>query len=101
LHRSAYCLLSHVGRGKPELLESLVRNADDLPDPKLRDMIKFALICSRNPQALTDPDYASLRQHGLNQSEVVEIIAMSAFAVYANIMADATAMESDQMFDTI
>ena len=64
-------------------------------------MIKFALICSRNPQALTDPDYASLRQHGLNQSEVVEIIAMSAFAVYANIMADATAMESDQMFDTI
>jgi hypothetical protein len=29
----------------------------------------------------------------------MEIIAMSAFAVYANIIADATAMEADQMFD--
>jgi len=26
---------------------------------------------------------------------------MSAFAVYANIIADATAMEPDQMFDTV
>jgi hypothetical protein len=29
----------------------------------------------------------------------MEIIAMSAFAVYANIIADATAMEADLMFD--
>jgi hypothetical protein len=31
----------------------------------------------------------------------MEIIAISAFAVYANIIADATAMESDQMFSTL
>jgi hypothetical protein len=31
----------------------------------------------------------------------MEIIAMSAFAVYANIIDDATAMDSDQMFDTL
>ena len=64
-------------------------------------MIKFAVNCSRNPKALTDNDHDSLRQHGLNQSEIMEIIAMSAFAVYANIIADATAMESDQMFSTL
>ena len=29
----------------------------------------------------------------------MELIAMSAFAVYANIIADATAMEPDEMFD--
>ena len=57
-------------------------------------MMKFALKCSRDPQGLTEDDYESLRQHGLNQSEIMEIIAMSAFAVYANIIADATAMEA-------
>jgi hypothetical protein len=31
----------------------------------------------------------------------MELIAMSAFAVYANIIADATAMEPDEMFETI
>jgi hypothetical protein len=31
----------------------------------------------------------------------MEIIAMSAFAVYANIIADATAMEPDQIFDVL
>ena len=33
--------------------------------------------------------------------EIMEIIAMSAFAVYANIIADATAMEADPMFNTL
>jgi alkylhydroperoxidase family enzyme len=86
---------------KPPLLESLVQNVDNIPDSKLRDMIKFALKCSREPQAITDNDYASLRRHGLNQGEILEIIAMSAFAVYANIIADATAMEADRMFNTL
>jgi hypothetical protein len=31
----------------------------------------------------------------------MEIIAMSAFAVYANIIADATAMGPDQIFDVL
>ena len=64
-------------------------------------MIQFALKCSRDSKALTEPDYESLRQHGLNTSEIMEIIAMSAFAVYANIIADATAMEADPSFNTL
>jgi hypothetical protein len=31
----------------------------------------------------------------------MEIIAMAAFAVYANIIADATAMEADEKFDAL
>lgn len=86
---------------KPDLLESLVRDIHTIPNQKLRDMIVFAVNCSRNPKALTDTDYDSLRQHGLNKPEIMEIIAMSAFAVYANIIADATAMEADPMFNTV
>jgi len=50
---------------------------------------------------VTLDDYSRLSALGLNQSEVVELVAMSAFAVYANIIADATAMEPDKMFDTL
>jgi uncharacterized peroxidase-related enzyme len=101
-----YCTAAHIAccrmlGVKPDLLESLVRDVNNLPDPKLRDMIKFSVKCSRNPQGMSDTDYESLRAHGLNQPEIMEIIAMSAFAVYANIIADATAMESDEMFNKL
>jgi hypothetical protein len=35
--------------------------------------------------------------HG-RQSEIMEVIAMAALAVYANTIADATGMASDEMF---
>ena len=101
-----YCTAAHVACCRmlgvtPTVLEDLVRDVNGLSDPKVRDMILFALKCSRNPQSLTEEDYAQLRQHGLKQSEIMEVIAMSAFAVYANIIADATAMDQDEMFATV
>jgi uncharacterized peroxidase-related enzyme len=101
-----YCAAAHLAccrmlGVKPELLDSLVRDIHSIPDPKLRDMILFAVKCSRAPQSLTEADYETLRQHGLKQSEIMEVIAMSALAVYANIIADATAMEADTMFNTL
>jgi uncharacterized peroxidase-related enzyme len=101
-----YCTAAHIACCRmlgvtPELLKQLVEGTDKLEDSKLRDMINFALKCSRNPQSLGEDDYDTLRGHGLKQSEIVEIIGMAAFAVYANIVADATAMDSDEMFDSI
>jgi alkylhydroperoxidase family enzyme len=61
-------------------------------------MILFGLKCSREPQDISEADYEKLRQHQLGQSEILELIAMSALAVYANILADATEMEADAMF---
>jgi len=45
-----YCTAAHIAccrmlGVKPELLESLVRSVTTIPDPKLRDMIQFALKC--------------------------------------------------------
>jgi alkylhydroperoxidase family enzyme len=56
---------------------------------------------SRDPRALTHADFNKLKKHGLIQSEIVELIAMSGLAVYANVIADATAMEADAIFDQI
>ena len=84
----------------PQILEELVRDVNNLPEEKLRTIVIFAIKCSRDPQSLTEKDYEQLRQHGLGHPEIIEIIAMSAFAVYANIIADATAMNPDEMFNS-
>ena len=94
----ACCRMLGVSAG---LIEDLVRDVNSIQDIKLRDMILFALKCSRNPQSLSEGDFKQLRDHGLTQSGIVEAIAMSAFAVYANIIADTTAMSPDEMFDTL
>lgn len=101
-----YCIAAHIACCRmlgvsPQLLEDLVRDVNNLPEEKLRSIIQFGLKCSRDPQSLTEKDYEQLRQHGLGHSEIIELIAMSAFAVYANIIADATAMNPDEMFNRI
>ncbi len=82
-------------------IERLVRDVTTIPDPVLRDMVGFSLKCARDPKSLAKADYDLLTGHGLNQSEIVELVAMSGLAVYANIMADATAMEPDKMFTSL
>jgi uncharacterized peroxidase-related enzyme len=101
-----YCEAAHLACCRmlgvnPKHLEVLVRDVKTTADPKLRDIILFALKCSKDPQNLSDADCAQLRKHGLKQSETVEVVAMSALAVYANIIADALAIESDAMFNDV
>jgi len=88
----------NVARGSWEAVKNILAA---VPDPKLRHMIAFAVKCSRNPQSLSPEDYSVLRAHGLSESEILQVIGMAAFAVYANIMADATAMQNDEMFETV
>jgi uncharacterized peroxidase-related enzyme len=101
-----YCRAAHIACCRmlgvdPEVLEQLVKNADNLPDQKIRDMIKFGRKSARDPRSLTQADYDTLRARDLKEPEIMELIAMSAFAVYANIIADATAMNPDEMFTTL
>ena len=101
-----YCTAAHVACCRmlgvdPLLLEELVSDVNRISNARVRSLVLFALKCSRDPQSLTEADFEELRQHGLKQSGIMEVIAMSAFAVYANIIADATAMSPDEMFETV
>lgn len=101
-----YCAAAHIAccrmlGVRPELLDALVRDVTQISNPKLRQMILFGLKCSRDPQSLNEDDFNGVRAVGLSQGEIVELIAMSGLAVYANIMADACGMEADPMFDTV
>jgi AhpD family alkylhydroperoxidase len=61
----------------------------------------FGLKAARSPQSLAPEDFSKLRSYGLRQAEIMELIGMAAFAVYANIIADATAMDGDPMFEQL
>ena len=101
-----YCTAAHLACCRmlgvdPAFLNSLVRDVNSLKDEKVRDIILFGLKCSRDPQSISKTDYAMLGHHGLGQPEILELIAMSGLAVYANIMADATGMEADSLFASL
>jgi AhpD family alkylhydroperoxidase len=75
-----YCEAAHIACCRmlgvhPKTLQTLVQNLDALTDPKLHNDSK--------------------------QSEIMELVAMAALAVYANIISDATAMEPDEMLVAI
>jgi uncharacterized peroxidase-related enzyme len=99
-----YCSAAHLAccrmlNVNPEWTEAAVQgDLDAIADAKLREMLQFALKAARDPRSLGPPDFRRLQSRGLRWPEIMEIIGMAAFAVYANIIADATAMESDPMF---
>jgi uncharacterized peroxidase-related enzyme len=98
-----YCEAAHLACCRmlgvdEQALAQLANDIDGINPPKARAIIQFGLKCASDPQGLGEPDFAALRAHGLRTSEIVELISMSALAVYANIVADATAVENDEMF---
>lgn len=98
-----YCSAAHLAccRMLGVSAENMVTDTSRIPDSKLREMVGFARRCASDPQSLTAEDYDRLEKCGLSRSQVLELISMSSLAVYANIMADATAMEADEMFSTV
>lgn len=71
---------------------------EDLPED-LRDIIGFATHCAAAPHELCAEDFDRLRRHGLSTQEILEVIATASAAVYAIIIADATKLETDAMFN--
>ena len=98
-----YCEAAHIAccRMLGVSAANMVRDTSLIPDPKLREMIGFARKCASDPQAITADDHNRLAEQGLSRSQIVELIGMSGLAVYANIMADATAVEADQIFSAL
>jgi len=98
-----YCEAAHLAccrmLGVDErTLAKLVDDVEGIDPAKARAIVKFGIKCARDPQGLVKADFDLLRHHGLRESELIELISMSALAVYANIVADATAVQPDEMF---
>jgi len=97
----AYCEAAHLAfcrilKVDAETCKNLVNDIDALTPPRTRDIVRFAVKAGTEPKSLGKADYDTLRGHGLNDEEIIEVVAMSAFARYAITVADALKLEIDR-----
>lgn len=71
--------------------ETLAQVAHDLGNvnpERVRVIIQFSIKMSRDPQSITNEDFDSMREFGVTDEEILEIIIVAAHAVSADIIAD-------------
>ncbi|WP_299599978.1 peroxidase-related enzyme [uncultured Tateyamaria sp.] len=97
-NRCYYCLTAHGAAvrqlsGNPELGEQLVMNwrvAD--VTPRRRAMLEFAEKVTVASARIEEPDRQVLRDHGLSDRDIWDLINVAAFFNMSNRVASATAM---------
>jgi uncharacterized peroxidase-related enzyme len=97
----AYCEAAHLAFCRiltvdPETSTNLVHTIDALKPPRTRDIVRLAVKAGTEPKSLVKADYDLLRGNGLSDEEIIEIVAMSAFARYAITVADALKLDVDR-----
>jgi uncharacterized peroxidase-related enzyme len=72
--------------------DTLARLAADLGNvnpARLRAIIEFCLKAAERPLEIDRADYDGLREHGVSDGEILELIVLSAISVASDIIADA------------
>jgi uncharacterized peroxidase-related enzyme len=80
-----------------ETLEMLARNLGNVNPQRVRAIIQFALTCALEPQTLGAEDYDKVRDQGVTDEEILEIIFIAAIANFSDTLADALKIEVDEM----
>ncbi len=64
---------------------------------RVQAIVAFGVKAAMSTGDLTEADYDKLRDIGISDAEIVEIVALSGLGVYLNIVADALKIEVDDM----
>jgi uncharacterized peroxidase-related enzyme len=78
-----------------ETLAALEDDLEALTPERTQATIRFAQKCAFDRGNLTADDFDTLRQQGLDDAEIVEIITLAALAVYLNTIADSLKVDMD------
>jgi uncharacterized peroxidase-related enzyme len=96
-----YCTVAHTkaleAMGVPtEVIDSVTTdlNLAEVPPPQ-RAILQFALKAAQAPESVTDDDYHALREHGLNNGEIMEVAMMAAFTNFINAWAEVSGIPVD------
>ena len=63
-----------------------------------RAIVKFAQKCALDPQGLAEADYEAVREQGVSDVGLMDIIALAALGNYLDTMADAMKIDVDAVF---
>lgn len=96
-----YCAVAHTGAlesmGVPEnVIKSCASDPDlsELPPPQ-RAILKFALKAARDPKAINKEEIQTLKDYGLSEGEILEVVFMIGYAVLTDTLADVTGVIVD------
>jgi len=79
-----------------DTLSALDDNLEVLSPKRVQAIVSFARKCAMNPQSLVSDDYQSLREQGINDQEIVEIISLAALGNYLDTIADSLKLDVDE-----
>jgi uncharacterized peroxidase-related enzyme len=80
-----------------ETLSALVEDLGTVSPQRLQAIIAFAIKAAEDPQGLVAEDYDRVREQGVTDEEMGEIILIAAIGKYNDILADALKVEVDPM----
>jgi uncharacterized peroxidase-related enzyme len=83
-----------------DTLYKLVKDLENLNPERVQAIIDFALKVAKHPQELVRQDYDRVREQGVTDGEIVEIILTAAMGVFTDIVADALQVDVDNMITT-
>lgn len=69
-------------------LENLANDLDNVSPKRLRAIIQFAMRCAFDAQGLTTADYQQVRDQGISDDELAQIIFLAALANFNDTLAD-------------
>jgi len=98
-----YCSTVHLATCKTvgvdqDTLAALQNDLSALSPHRSRICIHFAVKCAVSPTLMTEEDFAELREEGINEEEIVEIVALAALGNYLDTIADTFRLEIDDVF---
>ncbi|MFT5180840.1 MAG: putative peroxidase-related enzyme [Alphaproteobacteria bacterium] len=79
------------------MLAAVGNNLGSVTPERVQAIVAFGVKAAMSSNELTDGDFDKLRDMGISDAEIVEIVALSGMGVYLNIVADALKIEVDDM----
>lgn len=81
-----------------ETLAALNGDLEALAPRRVQVIVKFAQKCALDPQSLVKEDYDTVRDQGVSEQELMEIIGLAALGNFADTLADAVKIDVDEVF---
>lgn len=78
-------------------LAKVAQDLGNVSPERVKIVVEFALKCALEPQSLVAGDYDRVRDQGVSDEELIEIIFAAGLANLSDTMADATKIKVDDM----
>jgi uncharacterized peroxidase-related enzyme len=79
-----------------KVLAQVARDLGNVNPERVRVIIQFAVKMSHEPQTMTNEDFDKMREYGVNDAEILEIVMVVAHSVSSDIIADTLKVPVEQ-----